>query len=375
MEQSGTPQEVLEDVRTREERVREFLEREGLDVLVLGRQDNFAWITAGGDNRVVTTSEMGAGFVGIGQDHKWLVSHYMDGRRLIEEQAPDQDYELVTLYWHEGSPEDKIAELTRGMRVGADFPLPGARQYSSEIVDLHYPFTDLDIKRLRWVGKKSDEIITRIAKDLRPGMTEQEIAARLMYEYTLEGVTLDALMVGVDDRIKRYRHPIPADNVLRRYAFLHPAGRRWGVHANLTRLVHFGPLPQDIQDAFNAVTTVAAHVATMLAPGVRFADILAEQVRLYAELGYGEEWNYHFLGGISGYTLVDPARCLNPEARVAERQSYGYFITITGAKFEELMLLTEDGVELASLPPGTEWPTRVVQTPNGDFVVPEILIR
>jgi Xaa-Pro dipeptidase len=323
----------------------------------------------------VTTTEMGAGFVVISQDHKWLVSHYMDGRRFIEEQAPDQGYELVTSYWHEGSPEGKILELTQGMRLGADFPLSGGRQYASEIVDLHYPFTDLDLKRLRWVGRKSDEIITGVADDLKPGMTEQEITAHFQYEYTLEGLTLDALMVGADDRIKRYRHPIPGDSALQRYAFLHPAARRWGVHANLTRLVHFGEPPQDVRAAFDAVTTVGAHVATMLAPGVRFAEVLAEEKRLYAELGYGEEWNYHFMGGISGYTLVDPARCLNPKARVVERQSYGYFITITGAKFEELMILTEDGIEIASLPPDTEWPTRVVGTPNGDIAVPEILIR
>lgn len=375
MEQVGTHQEVLQDVKIKAERVRAFLDREGLDVLVLGRQDNFAWITAGGDNRVVTTTEMGAGFVGISQTHKWLVSHHMDGQRFIAEQVPDQAYELVTLYWHQGAPQDKIAQLTRGMRVGADFPLPGARQYASEIVDLHYPFTDLDLKRLRWMGKNSDEIITRVAKDLEPGMTEQEIAARLAYEYTLAGITLDALMVGVDDRIRRYRHPIPTDKALQRYAFLHPPGRRWGVHANITRLVHFGEPPQDIQDAFKAVTAVGAHVTSMLAPGVRFADILDEEKRLYAKYGYAEEWNYHFLGGISGYTLVDPARCLDPEARVVERQSYGYFITITGAKFEELIILTEDGAEIASLPSGTQWPTQVVWTDDGEIAVPEILVR
>jgi antitoxin VapB len=182
-------------------------------------------------------------------------------------------------------------------------------------------------------------------------------------------------MVGADERISRYRHPLAGDKPIQRYAFLHPAARRWGLHANVTRLVHFGEPPEAIRSAHRAVTTVGAHVAKMLAPGVRFADILTEQKRLYAELGYPDEWNYHFLGGISGYELVDPTRCMKPEARVVERQSYGYFITITGAKFEELMILTEDGVELASLPPDAEWPTRVAQIPNWDFTVPEIMVR
>jgi Xaa-Pro dipeptidase len=375
MEQVGTSQDILQDVKIKEARVRIFLDRESLDALVLGRQDNFAWITAGGDNRVINNTDMGEGFAVITRDHKWLVAHHMDGRRFVEEQAPGQDYELVTLYWHQGTPADRILELTRGKRVAADFALPGARSLGPEIVDLHYPFTDLDLERLRWVGRTSNEIITRVSNELMPGTPESEVAARLAYEYTRRGLLLDALMVGADERISRYRHPLAGEKPIQRYAFLHPAARRWGLHANVTRLVHFGEPPAAIRDAHRAVTAVGAYVAGMLAPGVRFADILAEQKRLYAELGYPDEWNYHFLGGVSGYTLVDPTRCMNPEASVVERQSYGYFITITGAKFEELMILTEDGIEIASFPTDAEWPTRVVSTPNGDFAVPEILIR
>jgi hypothetical protein len=122
----------------------------------------------------------------------------------------------------------------------------------------------------------------------------------------------------------------------------------------------------------DGVATLGARVAAMLSPGVRFADILVEEKRTYAGLGYPDEWNYHFQGGITGYTLADPARCLDPEARVVQRQAYDYFLTITGAKFEELILLTE-GVEFASLGPG--WPTRRVDTPGGEFAVPDVLIK
>ena len=109
MEQVGSPEQVLSDVRAREERVRTFLEQEELDALVIGRQDNFAWLTAGGDNRVVTTSEMGFGYLVITRNHKWLVSYSMDGQRFIDEQVAGQGYELVTRYWHQGSPERQDA--------------------------------------------------------------------------------------------------------------------------------------------------------------------------------------------------------------------------------------------------------------------------
>jgi antitoxin VapB len=372
MDEIGTAEQVLADVQVKEGRVRAFLEQEGLDALVLGRQDNFAWMTCGGDSRVITTSEIGFAYLVLTHDRKWLVSQSMDGQRFLDEHVPGQGYDLVTLYWHEGSPEDRVLQLTRGQKVGADVALPGARQYGSEIVDLHYPLTDLEIKRCRWIGRTANRILAGVARALRPGVTEDEVAAQLLYEYALAGMTIDVLIVGFDDRVRRYRHPMPTDNALQRYALLHPAARRWGLHANVTRLAHIGQPTTEIRRATDAVATLGARVAATLAPGVRFADVLAEEKRTYAELGYPDEWNYHFQGGITGYTLADPARCLDPEARAVERQAYDYFVTVTGAKFEELMLLTENGVELASLGPG--WPTRAIQTRAGEVTLSDVLI-
>jgi Xaa-Pro dipeptidase len=373
METVGNPEQVQADALARQERVHAFLEREGLDALVIGRQDNFAWITAGGDSRVITTSEMGFAYLVLTRDRHWLVSHSMDGQRFMDEQVAGQGYDLATLFWHQGSPEAKVLDLTRGMKVGADFPLPGARQYGPEIVDLHYPLSDLDLERCRWIGQTANRILSAVAQDLEPGISEQEVATTLLHEYTREGLTMDVLIVGFDARIWRYRHPMPSANVLQRYALLHPAARRWGLHANVTRLVHWGEPPSDIKRAMDGVATVGGHVAGMMAPGVTFADVLTEEIRLYRKLGYAGEWMYHFQGGITGYTLADATRCRNPETVLVERQAYDYFITITGAKFEELTLLTEHGVEIASLGPG--WPTRTIQTPNGEVVVPDVLIR
>ncbi len=373
MEQIGSSRDVLEDTKVKLARVYQVLDKNGLDALAIGRQDNFSWITSGGDSRVVTTQEMGVGYILITPSHKWMVSHWMDGRRLVEEQAPGQDYDLVTLFWHEGSPVDKLLELTKGMKVAADFEFPGARWLGAEITDLHYPLTNLDLKRLRWVGQKSDQILTNIAQELRLGIPEQDVAAQVLSEYALEGLAIDVLIVGFDDRISRYRHSMPSMNRLGRYALLHPAARRWGLHANVTRLVHFGEPPNQIRKAMDGVIYIGATVAGMIKPGLPFSDILQEEKRLYQEVGFPEEWHNHFQGGITGYTLADPTRCLDPSAVTVNRQAYDYFITITGAKFEELTILTDTGVEVASL--GEGWPTRSVDTECGRVTIPDVMIR
>jgi len=373
VQQIGTPEQVLADIRIKEERARSLLEREELDALVIGRQDNFAWLTAGGDNHVVLSSELGAGYAVLTRDRKWLVTHRMDRQRFEDEFAAGQDFQVVSLYWYQGSPLDKVLELTRGLRVGADFALPGARLLGAELVDLHYPLTELELERYCWIGSRVNQILLRVATELQPGMTEQEIAARLLYDYALAGFTIDVLLVGVDDRVARYRHPIPTDRALECYALLHPAARRWGLHANVTRLVHFGEPPGQLRRAVEAVQAIGAAVATLLAPGVRFAQVLEEQIRVYRKSGFGDEWHNHFQGGITGYLLGDPARCQNQEARAVLGQAYDYFITVPGAKFEELMLLTQQGVEISSLGPG--WPIRSVPTARGEIEIPDILIR
>ena len=369
----GDHEQVLSDVKIKEERVHDFLEQEGLDALVIGRPDNFAWLTAGGDNRTVVAAEMGSAYLVLARDKKWLVSHSMDGQRFIDEEVPGQGYDLVTSFWHQASPEQTVLNRTRGMVVGADFALQGARQCSKELVNLHYPLTDLEIERCRWIGRTSHRILAQLAEDLEPGVTEREIAVQLLHDYTLNGMTVDVLNVGFDERIRRYRHPKPTENILQYCALLHSAARRWGLHANVTRQVHFGEPPSNIKRAMEGVATIGGHVAKMLAPGVAFNDILTEQIRLYRVLGYPGEWMHDFQGSITGYVLADPGRCTDPQARVVQRQAYDYAITITGAKFEEFMLLTEDGLELASQGPG--WPTRTIQTANGEITIPDVLMR
>jgi antitoxin VapB len=372
-EATGTPQEIQADVRVKEERLRTFLEREGLGAIVIGRQDHFAWLTCGGDSRVVTTSETGAALAVVTQERKYLLSYTMDGRRMLEEQAVNQGFEPVILRWHDSSLEAEAVRLAGTVPIGADLALAGALPCARKLNDLHYPLTDLELRRCRWVGSRSSAILLSVASWIEPGISEQEVAARLLYEFALSGMTIDVLITGFDDRVTRYRHPLPTGRRLERYALLHPAARRWGLHANVTRLVHFGPMAAHARKAIDAVIRIGAEVLAMLRPGLRFAEMLEVQKRLYRELGFGEEWRQHFQGGITGYTLADPTLCLDEFAVVRERQAFDYFITITGAKFEELTLLTEAGPEIASLDSG--WPRKIVKTHQGPITVPDVLER
>lgn len=364
----------LKEVMEKERRVREYLARSGKDAVVIGRQDNFAWYTGGGTNKVVITSEAGFSYIVVTQNKVYIVAYLMDGPRVIDEEIPGYPAEPVFLAWCDGSPEDKIAQLTRGMKVVSDTRLPGAEFAPSEIYGLHYPLTDREIEKCRYIGGKTDEILRKVADNIRPGMVDYEIEAMLLYEYAKLDAIPEVILVGIDERIKKYRHCIPSGEKVGKTVLIHPALRMAGIHANVARMVHFGDdIPEDILKRHEAANTIMATALSMCVPGRNFVDIHSKIESLFTAFGYKEEWKKHFIGGTTGYILADDSVCFNPEARVSINQPYDWFVTITGAKVEELGLNSSKGTEFVSV--AGHWPVREYEVGGQLFKLPQILIK
>ena len=364
----------INEVNFKIRKVRTYLEENGYQALIIGRQDNFAWITDGGNNRVIIPSDSGFSLVVITQTQQYLVSQVMDGPRVMEEEVMGLDFEYIPLHWYECSREEKAMSLTGGGKVISDLPIPGADYRLSEIYKLQYPLTEREISKLRWLGATTEKILSGVAAEVKPGMTEHEIEAMLLYEYGKENIYTDVLLVGSDERIYKYRHPNPSDKKVDKYVLLHPAVRKWGLHANVTRLMYFGDnVPDDIKTKFDAVSTIEAAAISMCETGNRFSDILAEQKKLYKELGFEDEWRNHYQGGITGYFVGDGSLCNNPSNLISSSQAFDWFITITGSKVEELSLNTQGKQEIVSVT--GLWPVKKYSYNNKTFELPDILIR
>ncbi|MGA2111626.1 MAG: M24 family metallopeptidase [Anaerolineales bacterium] len=361
---------VVADAALKRERTRAWLEQSGREGVILSRRDNFAWLSAGGDSRVVECTELGFGSAVITRRGQYIVAHSMDAARLLEEQVPGQGYELVSMRWYQGDPRERAKDLAGPGSAAADTPWPGTEYSEPDLVDLHYPMTDLEIGRCRWLGRQSDEILTETARSLKPGMSENEAATAMRIGHLRRGLDVDVLILGSDERVFRYRHPMPTDKPIQKYALLHSVARRWGLHSNVTRCVHFGEPSVEIRRVCEAAATIEGRLFAKLHAGVRFADILEWQKAWYKELGFPEEWHYHFQGGPTGYVIVDATRCLTDKV-VQVNQPFEWFITITGTKVGELALLTKSGLEIASQ--GNHWPTYFVETDNGVVEVPGLM--
>jgi Xaa-Pro dipeptidase len=314
---------------------------------------------------------MGFGTIVITKDKAWLVAQSMDAARLFEEQAAGQGYELVTLRWYDEEVREKARALA-GKCVASDTNYESAQNVYADLVDLHYPMTELELLRTRWLASETDRLFTSFAHSVKQGETEKDIASRLHCGHLKAGMEVDVLIVASDERCFKYRHPIPTGKPLGNYLMLHTVARRWGLHCNLTRFVHYGEPQEEVRKVYNAAANVEARVFLSLKPGVKFADILTWQKKWYAEQGYPEEWRKHFQGGPTGYVIVDAGRCLTDKV-VQVNQPYEWFITVTGTKMGELAILTEKGLEISSYA-NSSWPGININTPIGDIIVPDLLI-
>ena len=365
--------DILE-VSEKQRRVREFFGRSGYEAMVIGRQDNFAWFTCGGNNRVMTTSENGFAYLVITKDNIYCIAHVMDGPRVFDDELQGLAIEPVFLKWYEESYAGKASQMTKGMKTISDVPVEGADLAAAEIYKLHYPLTEQEIGKLSWVGAKTEEIIRKVADEVKPGMTEHEIEAMFLYEYGKINATPEVLLIGSDERIAAYRHPNPSDKKVEKLVLLHPGLRKWGLHANVTRMMYFGDtLPDDIKSKYELANMLQAQAISMCIPGEKFHRILDVRKELLEAAGFGDEWEKHFPGGITGYLLCDASVCGNRDSQVVLNQAYDWFVTITGVKVEELSINTARGREIPSVAGG--WPVKE-HTYNGHtFKLPEIMMK
>ena len=69
---------------------------------------------------------------------------------------------------------------------------------------------------------------------------------------------LTTYTLAVDERIRKYRHPLPTAKKLKRHAILVLCARQHGLIVSVTRLVHFGKLPSDLRRRHDAVCAIDA---------------------------------------------------------------------------------------------------------------------
>jgi Xaa-Pro dipeptidase len=343
----------------------------GWEAVYLTRVSNFAWFTGGLEPVVMLSSDRAEAGLLITPERSYVVCNTIEHLRLRDEDRLESlGYAFHASPWYHGLPE--FDSLVRGRRWATDWPLPDSTDCSAEIARLRFQLLPEEVDRYRQLGRATGVAIERAARQVRPGMTEMEIAGRLAAEAMREGVTPTMLLVGADERVFRYRHPIPTSRVLETHALLAICARCWGLVASATRLVHFGPLAPELQAKQDACAFVDATYNLLTVVGAAVSDVFNRAAKAYERAGFPEEWKRHNQGGSAGYESRDYEGTPTCPEHVLEEQAFAWNPSITGVKSEDTIIAHADGVEF--LTTTGDWPTVHVSVGGQVLDRPAILI-
>ena len=290
----------------------------------------------------------------------------------VEQELDGLGFELVSLKWFDTPRDAYAAKLIKGKKALSDFSLESAECNPQKFYQLHYPLTGPEIERYRVLGRDAEEILWDAANKVRPGMTGSDVELLLRCACAERKMSAPVMVIGVDEEINSWRHPIPWDKEIRKSLMLVVGGKRNGLNIPITRMVQFGEVPDDMRKRFDAVCTIAADTILSCGAGVKFADVSMRQKMLYEQLGYADEWEKHFVGGVTGYTVSDGTLCMDKDAVMTEGMTFNWYVTITGVNTEDTMMITNNGYELFTV--NGIWPTKKVETEKGTVELPDIYV-
>jgi Xaa-Pro aminopeptidase len=157
------------------------------------------------------------------------------------------------------------------------------------------------------------------------------------------------LLVGGDERIELFRHPIPSDAVVSRRALLAISAVRAGLYANVTRIVELEAPGEELERRLGACAEILARMRNEATqPGRTLADAFEDCRRFYADAGYADEWRLHHQGGVTGYASREVIATPNTHERIESGMAFAWNPSVTGAKAEETFVLTESGPEVVA---------------------------
>jgi len=354
-------------------RIAHLLERTQLNGVLLTRTANFSWLSGGGQAHVGINSESAVASILCSRHGDFLLASAIEMPRMLAEECAGLPLTPHEFPWYTPAQRDAFIDAHCGVgRWGSD--MAGATPaLAADLTDLRIQLTASEQERLRRHAQATGQALEAAARMIRPGMTEIEVAGVMAAHAYAAGTTPVVTLVAADDRIDRFRHPIPTNQRIQQRAMVVICTRQHGLIVSATRLVAFGGLSDDLIRRAEACAVVDATAWHGSRPGRRLGEVFADIQAAYAAQGYPDEWHKHHQGGITGYENREVQARPDSQQLLAVGQAFAWNPSIAGTKSEDTMLLGTDGPE--SLTNTGNWPMITVTVAGQQYQRPGILVR
>lgn len=359
--------ERLGEVAAKRQQIEDFLADHSLDALLVSRHENIAWSTAGlVEVRIASVREVGAASLLFARGGgSWYLTTNNEAPRLADEEFAALDFKPIIQRWYANDLLAAARTVVPNGTIAADDPSSGLPVASMK--PLRLQLTESEIARYRWLGSSVADAVTDALFELRPGISEAEMQAAMAQHLLKRRILPSVLLTATDDRIRRYRHAVPREGVLERLGMLNLCARRWGLSISITRYVHFGPFPAELEEAFAAVPHVNAALLHATREGATSDALFDVAQKAYADQGAPGEEQLHHQGGPTGYWEREWIARPGGTESILDRQAVAWNPSLRGAKVEDTVLLHGGKLELLTPTPrlphlettvdGFSWPS------------------
>lgn len=340
------------EVDAKLKQVRTVLTARGLDGALLNGLSNVAWITAGAATYISEATDSSPATILVTHDNAYVLTDTIEAPRLRHDEGlADVGFDLIVEPWYERGGQSR--QLLEGKRLGQD-SANAVYDLSVEMRDMRTVLQPSEQARLREVSKLAAEAMDESIRAVRPGDTEYKLASLLAAASRVRGGTAIVNLIASDERISQFRHPLPTAKEVQRYAMLVLCLRKYGLVVSITRLIHFGTMTSELREKAMAVARIDAKVIAGTQPGRTMGDMFDLLRQAYQDEGHPEAIEQHHQGGSAGYAAREVLTQPGDQTPIKRHQVFAWNPSVTGAKSEDTVLLTEHGPEVLTTIPG--WP-------------------
>ena len=345
------------------EKIRSKLSEKDLDAVIIENEKN---------QRYAAGFPFTDGAVIVSQEGAWLItdSRYIEAAGLLAEGV------TVLMYDREKPLEAFISELISAAsvrRLGVEEKSLSYGKYlrlkellSCELIPAQYIFSDLraskseeEIGYMREAQAISEAALDEVLGIIRPGMTETEIAAELVYRmlrHGSEGNSFDPIVVtGAKTSMP---HGVPGDNVVKAGDFLTMdfGCIRHGYCSDMTRTVAVGHASEEMRRVYSIVLEAQLAGIAASRAGIPGCEIDAAARKLIADAGYGGCFGHgygHSLGlDIHEAPNANPMGTVPmPAGAVVSAEPGIYLPGRFGVRIEDVVVMRDGGCEVITRAP------------------------
>lgn len=303
----------------------------------------------------------------------WLITTNVEAERIKAEYDPVAHgfAGMAEIPWY--APEGFVsaaAELADApaARLASDGHPAFGLDASEDLIALRLALSAAEVEDLGDLGADAARALQQGLAQWRPGERDLDVQARCAAFLEECGADAPVLIVGGDDRLERYRHPMAVGAPVRRLVMAVVVARRAGLHVALTRFATSAPLASGYSALRAQVLSVEDAVLGASVPGATYGAALDALASGYAAVGAINGWTGHYQGGPIGFAQrefeIAPGQAGSRWYR--EQITPGHAVAWNpslpgGAKAEDTYLVTASG-HLSRVTDAPGWPADVSES-------------